>query len=170
MFQAVSPPIIRSSNCTYSFWYLSKLAAIMAGMELKFHRSHENSRQQQIPDAVCRVWTPDDGQRNHLKHVEHFIEINKLRNVADCWVYFGNILKMDGIMNIKDIQCLGKPDISVSEVCNCDFELYVVRMVWRCPYIWSKHEAIFCKVWYPRCASRIHNKRRNIIRQCTTLL
>jgi hypothetical protein len=27
MFQAVPPPIIRSSNCTYSFWYLSKLAA-----------------------------------------------------------------------------------------------------------------------------------------------
>jgi hypothetical protein len=27
MFQAVAPPIIRSSNCTYSFWYLSNLAA-----------------------------------------------------------------------------------------------------------------------------------------------
>jgi hypothetical protein len=23
MFQAVPPPIIRSSNCVYSFWYLS---------------------------------------------------------------------------------------------------------------------------------------------------
>jgi hypothetical protein len=27
MFQAVPLPIIRSSNCTYSFWYLSNLAA-----------------------------------------------------------------------------------------------------------------------------------------------
>jgi hypothetical protein len=27
MFQAVPPPIIRSSNCAYSFWYLSDLAA-----------------------------------------------------------------------------------------------------------------------------------------------
>jgi hypothetical protein len=27
MFQAVPPPIIRSSNCTYSFWYLSNLVA-----------------------------------------------------------------------------------------------------------------------------------------------
>jgi hypothetical protein len=38
MFQAVPPPIIRSSNCTYSFWYCQTLllpAAIMVGMELK---------------------------------------------------------------------------------------------------------------------------------------
>jgi hypothetical protein len=27
MFQAVPLPIIRSSNCTYSFWYLSNFAA-----------------------------------------------------------------------------------------------------------------------------------------------
>jgi hypothetical protein len=34
MFQEVTPLIIRSSNCTYNFWYLSNLAAIMVGMEL----------------------------------------------------------------------------------------------------------------------------------------
>jgi hypothetical protein len=27
VFQAVPPPIIRSSDCTYSLWYLSNLAA-----------------------------------------------------------------------------------------------------------------------------------------------
>jgi hypothetical protein len=27
MFRVEPPPIIRSSNCTYSFWYLSNLAA-----------------------------------------------------------------------------------------------------------------------------------------------
>jgi hypothetical protein len=36
MFQAVPPPIIGSSNCTYSFWYCQTMllsAAIMVGME-----------------------------------------------------------------------------------------------------------------------------------------
>jgi hypothetical protein len=51
MFQAVTPSIIRSSNCTYSLWYCQTLllpaaimvgmdllfAAIMFGMELQFH-------------------------------------------------------------------------------------------------------------------------------------
>jgi hypothetical protein len=27
------------------------------------------------PEAVCTVRAPDDGRRNHLKHVEHFSEI-----------------------------------------------------------------------------------------------
>jgi hypothetical protein len=59
MFQAGHPPIIRSSVCTYSFWYCQNLllpSAIMIGMELQF------------------------------------IEINKLRNVASCWLQFGNKL------------------------------------------------------------------------------
>ena len=29
---------------------------------------------------------PDDGRRNRLKHVEHFTKINKLCNVASCWL------------------------------------------------------------------------------------
>ena len=33
---------------------------------------------------------PDDGRRNRLKHVENFVERNKSRNVASCWLYFGN--------------------------------------------------------------------------------
>jgi hypothetical protein len=49
----------------------------------------------QIPEAVCTIWAPDNGRRNRLKHVEHFIEINKLRNVASCWLHFGNTLVED---------------------------------------------------------------------------
>jgi hypothetical protein len=60
-----------------------------------------SSKVWKIPQAVCIVWAPDDGQRNCLKHVEHFIEIKKLRNIASCWLHFGNILKMHGLMNIK---------------------------------------------------------------------
>jgi hypothetical protein len=32
-------------------------------------------------------WAPDDGRRYRLKHVEHITEINKLCNVASCWLY-----------------------------------------------------------------------------------
>jgi hypothetical protein len=42
----------------------------------------------QIPDAVVRVvCAPDDGWRYHPKHVEQFPDINKLYNVASCWIY-----------------------------------------------------------------------------------
>ena len=32
---------------------------------------------------------PDDGWRCHPKHVEQFPDINKLCNVASCWIYIG---------------------------------------------------------------------------------
>ena len=34
-----------------------------------------------------QFWAPDDGQRNCLKNVEDFTGINKLCNVASCWLY-----------------------------------------------------------------------------------
>ena len=34
-----------------------------------------------------QLWTPDDGRRNRLKHVENFTEINKLCNVTSSWLY-----------------------------------------------------------------------------------
>jgi hypothetical protein len=44
----------------------------------------------QIPDAVDTVvCAPDDGWRYHPKHVEQFSDINKLCNVASCWIYIG---------------------------------------------------------------------------------
>jgi len=33
------------------------------------------------------VCAPDDGWRYHPKHVEKFLEINKLCNVVSCWIY-----------------------------------------------------------------------------------
>jgi hypothetical protein len=42
----------------------------------------------QIPDAVDTVvCAPDDGWKYHPKHVEQFPDINKLCNVASCWIY-----------------------------------------------------------------------------------
>jgi hypothetical protein len=41
---------------------------------------------------------------HHILHVSRIrVKINKLRNVASCWLHFGNILKMHGIMNIKSL-------------------------------------------------------------------
>ena len=39
------------------------------------------------PMLYKQFGAPDDGRRNRLKHVEHFTEINKLCNVAYCWLY-----------------------------------------------------------------------------------
>ena len=62
MFQAVPPPIIRSTK-------------LYTTIPLMLH---------------VQFCTPDDGRRNRLKHMEHFVQINKSRNVASCWLYFGN--------------------------------------------------------------------------------
>ena len=55
-------------------------------------------------DAVCAVlsswwWS----EKTASKHVQRLTEINKLRNVASCWMYSENILEMHGPMNIKPI-------------------------------------------------------------------
>jgi hypothetical protein len=55
----------------------------------------------QIPDAVDTVvCAPDDGWKYHTKHVEQFPDMNKLCNVASCWIYFG-IYLMHGSINVK---------------------------------------------------------------------
>ena len=37
--------------------------------------------------CIYSFWAPDDGRRNRLKPAEHFTEINKLCNVASCWLH-----------------------------------------------------------------------------------
>jgi len=54
-----------------------------------------------IPDAVCAVLSSDDGWKAHLKHVEHLTEINKLCNVASCWLYSVNIVEMHRPVNVN---------------------------------------------------------------------
>jgi len=38
-----------------------------------------------------QFWAPDDGRKNSMKHVERLTEINKLWNVASCWLYCANM-------------------------------------------------------------------------------
>jgi len=41
-----------------------------------------------MPDAVDTVaCAPDNEWKYHPKHVEQFTDINKLCNVASCWIY-----------------------------------------------------------------------------------
>src|SRR5215475_1703320 len=60
----------------------------------------------QIPDAVDTVvCAPDDGWEYHPKHVEQFPDINKLCNVASCWIYeyIGILLGARPILHISKI-------------------------------------------------------------------
>jgi hypothetical protein len=61
----------------------------------------------QIPDAVDTVvCAPDDGWNCHPKHVEQFPDINKLCNVASCWIYeyIGILLGAHPILHISRIR------------------------------------------------------------------
>jgi len=85
MFQSVSSPIIRSTKLYIQRQVLFKPillpAAIVDEMELmEFHLIHDSSSiGLTIPDAVCTIFAPHDGQTNRLKYVEQFIEINRSR-------------------------------------------------------------------------------------------
>jgi hypothetical protein len=61
----------------------------------------------QIPDAVDTVvCAPDDGWKYHPKHVEQFPDINKLCDVARCWIYeyIGILLGARPILHISRIK------------------------------------------------------------------
>ena len=50
------------------------------------------------------VCAPDDGWKYHPKHVEQFSDINKLCNVASCWIYIGILLGAQYILHISRIR------------------------------------------------------------------
>jgi len=52
------------------------------------------------------VCAPDDGWKYHPKHVEQFPDINKLCNVASCWIYeyIGILLGARPILHISRIR------------------------------------------------------------------
>jgi hypothetical protein len=53
--------------------------------------------------CMYSFWTPDDGQRNGLKHVESLAEINEFCNVASFWLYWKNTFVMHRPLNVKFI-------------------------------------------------------------------
>ena len=104
MFRVVFPPIIRSAyNCIYSIWYLSHRYCYLPLSRKSWNwfecavggvRHPQHTQYTQIPDVVDTVvCAPDDGWKYHPKHVEQFPDMNKLCNVASCWIYIGILLR-----------------------------------------------------------------------------
>jgi hypothetical protein len=80
MFRVVLPPIIRNAyNYIYSIWYLSHRYCYLP-LSWKSWNRFECA----VDTVVC---VPDDGWKYHPKHVEQFPDVNKLCNVASCWIY-----------------------------------------------------------------------------------
>jgi hypothetical protein len=50
------------------------------------------------------VCTPDDGWKYHPKYVEQFSDINKLCNVASCWMYIRILLGAHSFLHISRIR------------------------------------------------------------------
>ena len=59
---------------------------------------------EELEDADTVVCAPDDGWKYHPKHVEQFPDINKLRNIASCWIYIGILLGAHPILHISRIR------------------------------------------------------------------
>jgi hypothetical protein len=109
MFRVVLPPIIRSAyNCIYNIWYLSHrywYLRLSWKSWNRFECAVGGVRVWQIPDAVDTVvCAPDDGWKYYPKHVEKFPDINKLCNVASCWIYIGIHLGAHPILHISRIR------------------------------------------------------------------
>jgi hypothetical protein len=54
--------------------------------------------------CIYSLCTPDDGWKYHPKHVEQFLDINKLCNVASCWIYIGKLLGAHPILHISRVR------------------------------------------------------------------
>ena len=97
MFRVDPPPIIRSTKLHLQHLVFVKPLLLPAAIVEELRRSLNSSTVAigsvmvwQVPDAVdILVCASDDGWKYHPKHVEQFTEINKLCNVASCWLYFG---------------------------------------------------------------------------------
>jgi hypothetical protein len=60
-------------------------------------------RLEKYPMLYIQFWAPDDGRRYRLKRVEHFTEINKLCNVAFCWLYLEIYLRCTDPWTSNDV-------------------------------------------------------------------
>jgi hypothetical protein len=97
MFRVVLPSIIRSAyNCIYSIKYLSHRYCYLP---LSWKGCN------QFECAVGGV------RKYHPKHVEQFPDINKLCNVASCWIYTGIVLGAHPILHISRIRVKHKSEL-----------------------------------------------------------
>jgi hypothetical protein len=57
-----------------------------------------------LETGLSVLWVADDGRKYHPKHVEQFPDINKVCNVASCWIYIGILLGAHYILHISRIR------------------------------------------------------------------
>jgi len=70
MFRVVSPPIVRNTNsCIYSIWYWSTVVATCRYPPQKRPVATTVDQKHAVDTVIC---APDDGWRDHPKHVEQF--------------------------------------------------------------------------------------------------
>jgi hypothetical protein len=85
MLRVVLPPIIRSANnCIYNIWYLSH-------------------RYCYLP-LSWKSWNRFECAVGGVRHPQQFPDINKLCNVASCWIYIGILLGAYPILHISRIR------------------------------------------------------------------
>ena len=94
-FRRVFRPSTGAQNCTYSVRYLSDQYCYLLLAWLVWQISCHT--------VYVQFSAPDDGSKTRLKRVECLTEINKLWNVASCWLYSANVLAVHGPMNVKSM-------------------------------------------------------------------
>jgi len=113
MFQTVFPSIIRSSKLHIQRQVFVRPLLLPAAGLVRLTAGNSNG-------LYVQFWAPDDGRKNPLKHLERLTEINKLRNVASCWLYSANILAMHGPVNVWLAVCSSFPTLNFSVLIICD--------------------------------------------------
>jgi hypothetical protein len=87
MFLVEPPPTIRSSDCTYSFWYLLNLAATCCSSIPTIIATARFDKYQKLYVQSELLMMRGGSTRNMYS----VIEINKLRKVTSFWLYLMNI-------------------------------------------------------------------------------
>jgi hypothetical protein len=121
-------------NCIYSIWYLSHRYWYLPLSWKSWDR---------FECAVDDVCAPDDVWKYHPKHVEQFSDINKLCDVASCWIYeyIGILLRARPILHISRIKVNVLP-MTDKHILSCITALIVLRHapnythshMWNVPY------------------------------------
>ena len=83
-----------SGNCSTCFgWYLhpssgahTTVSTASGTCQTRTATCHYSGREQYVFDKY-QMCAPDDGWIYRSKHVEKFPDINKLCNVASCWIF-----------------------------------------------------------------------------------
>jgi len=90
-----------SGNCSTCFgWYFHPSSGAHTTVSTASGICHTVTATA-VDTVVC---APDDGWKYHPKHVEQFPDINKLCNVASCWIYIGILLEAHCILHISGIR------------------------------------------------------------------